>query len=85
MRLHWSSCLHVATCCALLYTAALQLSAVLTLHSEFPADILAELAHISFHNFNNETGSFQTITPSIAHYFLFDTQVFSMYINENRC
>ena len=45
--------------------------------SDFPTDVLEEMATMSFNKFNNINGTYQQIIPKIAHYLIFDgkTQV----------
>ena len=42
--------------------------------SDFPTDVLEEMATMSFNNFNNINGTYQQIIPKIAHYLIFDNQ-----------
>ena len=45
--------------------------------SNFPFDIYDEISGISFSKFNHQSGSYQRIIPSVAHYFSFGKEVSS--------
>ena len=42
---------------------------------------MEEISTVSFINFNNNSGSYQAIVPSVAHYFLFNKEVDKYNIN----
>ena len=43
---------------------------------------MEEISTVSFINFNNNSGSYQAIVPSVAHYFLFNKEVDKYNINK---
>jgi len=66
-RLSVLSLFHISMTIFSLYLLVKQLIRVISLTSDFPEEILAEIEDMNFDLFNTEHGSYQTIIPAILH------------------
>jgi len=71
MKLYIANIGHIIVCAAIIRLCFLMIFNTLSFQSNFPFDIYDEISGISFSKFNHQSGSYQRIIPSVAHYFSF--------------